>query len=102
MPLNKDPDCELYETTKSSSMYSTDDLAVLFNCSTRHIRRLVFRGNFPRPLKVGRLSRWPRNDVRRWLTKNTCEFNRAELKPSNCATGVINTLPGEGNRHASE
>lgn len=100
MTLNKDPEYEVHKPAKSSSMYTTNDLAALFSCSTRHIRRLVFRGDFPRPLKVGRLSRWPRNDVRRWLTRNACEFDQAN--PNNFATGAINTLPGEGNRHASE
>ena len=69
MPMNKDPDCEIYETSKSSSMYSTDDLALIFNCSSRHIRRLVFRGDFPKPVKIGRLSRWPRPTVEHWFTE---------------------------------
>jgi predicted DNA-binding transcriptional regulator AlpA len=69
MTLNKDPEHKVHEPDQSFSMYSTDDLAVLFNCSTRHIRRLVFREDFPRPLKVGRLSRWSKPAVERWLTK---------------------------------
>ena len=51
------------------AMYSTDDLAQIFNCSSRHIRRLVFRGDFPRPVKIGRLSRWPRPTVEHWFTE---------------------------------
>ena len=69
MTLNKDPEYEVHEPAKSSSMYTTNDLAALFSCSTRHIRRLVFRGDFPQPLKVGRLSRWHKPTVERWLTK---------------------------------
>ena len=66
---NKFPVCEIEEPAKPSSMYSTDDLAQIFNCSSRHIRRLVFRGDFPRPVKIGRLSRWPRPTVKHWFTE---------------------------------
>ena len=51
------------------AMYSTDDLALIFNCSSRHIRRLVFRGDFPKPVKLGRLSRWPRPTFEHWFTE---------------------------------
>ena len=61
-----------YQTRKPyepSPMYSADDLALIFNCSSRHIRRLVFRGDFPKPVKIGRLSRWPRPTVEHWFTE---------------------------------
>ncbi len=69
MTLNKDPEYEVHDPAKSSSMYTTNDLAALFNCSSRHIRRLVFRGDFPNPVKIGRLSRWPRPTVEHWFTE---------------------------------
>ena len=66
---NEFPVREIDEPAKPSSMYSTDDLAQIFNCSSRHIRRLVFRGDFPKPVKIGRLSRWPRPTVEHWFTE---------------------------------
>ena len=52
-----------------------DDLALLdvqavarlLDCSPRHIWRLVDGGAFPRPVPIGRLKRWPRTAVARWL-----------------------------------
>ena len=66
---NEFPVCEIEEPAKPSSMYSTDDLAQIFNCSSRHIRRLVFRGDLPNPVKLGRLSRWPRPTFEQWFTE---------------------------------
>ena len=73
------------------AMYSTDDLAQIFNSSSRHIRRLVFRGDFPKPVKIGRLCRWLHDDVTRWLTKGSDECK----KP-------INALSNGGTRHVSK
>ena len=43
--VDMSPEGEIPVAVNLSSMYSTDDLAFKFNCSTRHIHRLVFRGN---------------------------------------------------------
>ena len=103
MTLNNEfPLCEIDEPAKRSSMYSTDDLALIFNCSTRHIRRLVFHGDFPKPLKIGRLSRWLQDDVTRWLTEASCECNKAKQTFIDYPQGEINTLSGEDERHGSE
>ncbi len=99
---NEFPACEIGEPAKRSSMYSTDDLALIFNCSSRHIRRLVFRGDFPRPVKVGNLSRWLQDDVTRWLTEASCECNKAQQTSIDYPKGVVNTLSGEGKRDGSE
>ena len=64
------PEEEMPVAVNLSSMYSTDDLAFKFNCSTRHICRLVFRGEFPKPVKIGRLSRWHEPTIARWFTEN--------------------------------
>jgi len=44
-----------------------DDVAALLRCSPRTVRRLVQFGRMPGPLKVGRLARWRRSDVERWV-----------------------------------
>ncbi len=88
---NEFPACEIGGPAKRSSMYSTDDLALIFNCSSRHIRRLVFRGDFPKPVKLGRLCRWLHDDVTRWLTKGSDEYK----KP-------INALSDGSTRHVSK
>lgn len=42
-------------------------VADLCSCSVRHIRRLTDAGEFPSPVKLGRLVRWRRQDVRSWI-----------------------------------
>jgi excisionase family DNA binding protein len=39
----------------------------MLRCAPRTVRRLVQFGRMPRPLKVGRLARWRRSDVERWI-----------------------------------
>ena len=67
--VDMSPEEEMPVAVNLSSMYSTDDLAFKFNCSTRHIHRLVFRGESPKPVKIGRLSRWPEPTIARWFTE---------------------------------
>jgi predicted DNA-binding transcriptional regulator AlpA len=35
----------------------------LLGCSSRHVRRLADCGRFPRPVKLGHLTRWLRSSV---------------------------------------
>ena len=46
-------------------------VAELLHCSAGHVRALVARGEFPRPAKLGVLSRWSRAAVLRWLDAGT-------------------------------
>ncbi|HZL37323.1 MAG TPA: helix-turn-helix domain-containing protein [Tepidisphaeraceae bacterium] len=41
--------------------------AMLGGISQRKVRAMVSSGQIPRPLKIGRLSRWRRADVERWV-----------------------------------
>lgn len=49
------------------SLLSVKDLAESLNCSKRHIRRLTDAGRMPPPIRVGRLLRWRRDDIARWV-----------------------------------
>ncbi len=42
-------------------------VAILLDCSPRHVVRLADSGRLPRPLKVGRLTRWRREDISDWV-----------------------------------
>lgn len=42
-------------------------VARLLGCSRRHLYRLTEQGRFPRPVKLGRLSRWPQDQVDEWI-----------------------------------
>jgi len=42
-------------------------LAAMLDCSPRHVYRLADAGRMPRPLKLGALVRWSRDEISRWL-----------------------------------
>lgn len=43
-------------------------LAAMLGCSARHVVRLEEDGRLPAALKLGRLSRWRRDAVLKWLS----------------------------------
>jgi excisionase family DNA binding protein len=48
-------------------LMAVDDVAAMLNCSTRTVWRFSDAGKFLRPLKLGSLRRWRREDVDQWL-----------------------------------
>ena len=44
------------------------ELAEKLGCDLRTIQRLVDRGGFPEPLKIGALRRWSRAAVAKWIS----------------------------------
>lgn len=48
-------------------------LSRALGCSERQIRRLVAAGEFPKPIKVGRLRRWPKTAFDQWLARKSEE-----------------------------
>lgn len=55
----------------SSSLVRAKEIAAYVGCSPKHIRKLSERGEFPKPVKAGRLLRWSRQAVERWLAQQT-------------------------------
>jgi len=52
-------------------------VAQLLTVSTRHVWRLVDRGEFPKPLSVGaKLKRWSRATVLAWIEEQTATTSR--------------------------
>ena len=47
------------------------EVADLFRISTRTVRRLSERGEFPKPVKLGALVRWSRVSIDNWVA-NGC------------------------------
>jgi excisionase family DNA binding protein len=47
------------------------EIASFLGCSPKHVRKLSERGEFPKPVKAGRLLRWSRQSVERWLAEQT-------------------------------
>lgn len=48
-------------------LLSVKQLAKLFDCSERHIFRLVEASKLPRPVKLSNLCRWPRRTILAWI-----------------------------------
>lgn len=51
----------------ADQLYTADDLAARLQCSVRHVWRLHDSGALPAALRVGRLVRWPKPLIDRWL-----------------------------------
>jgi len=51
----------------SSALVDAEEISQFLGCSPKHVRRMAERGDFPKPVKVGRLRRWPRQAVEQWL-----------------------------------
>jgi len=48
-------------------MHDVDRIAVMLDCSPRHVRRLVDSGKMPAPIKLGAISRWPAQVIDEWI-----------------------------------
>ena len=54
--------------TDQSSLIGLGTVAALCgDCSKRHIMRLADAGKMPRPIKLGALLRWRRDEIERWV-----------------------------------
>lgn len=65
-------------TVSVPKVCDADQIAGILDISKRHFMRLVHVGEFPRPLRIGRASRWPASDVTGYLDKLRA---RREHKP---------------------
>ena len=51
----------------SAALVDAEEIAQFLGCSPKHVRRIAERGQFPKPVKVGRLKRWPREAIEQWI-----------------------------------
>jgi excisionase family DNA binding protein len=51
----------------SAPLVDAEQIAAFLGCSVKHVRRLAELGQFPKPVKVGRLRRWRRQAVELWI-----------------------------------
>ena len=50
-----------------AGMLNVGDVARMLRCSSRTVYRLAGSGRMPRPIKLGALVRWPREQVSAWI-----------------------------------
>lgn len=51
------------------AMLTVDQVARMLCCSPRTVRRLTDAGRMPRPVRLGSLLRWPRENVENWISQ---------------------------------
>lgn len=52
---------------EGGTLVCAETAARMLEVSVRTIQRMVSRGELPQPIKVGRLSRWPKADLLAWI-----------------------------------
>ena len=57
-------------------LLDVDAVARLAMCSARHIWRLCDRNEFPQPISIGRLKRWPGSAVVAWVEERSAAGGR--------------------------
>ena len=57
-----------------SSLLSVSQISKILGCSPRHARRLADTGRMPRPVKLGALVRWSRQEIEDWIAQG-CPAN---------------------------
>jgi excisionase family DNA binding protein len=58
-------------TFGKAALLDSIQLAAFLGCSPRQVRHLAARGLLPKAVRVGRLLRWPRESIERWLADRT-------------------------------
>ena len=53
--------------SETSLLVDVRAVAVMLDCSTRHVYRLADGGMMPRPHKIGALCRWDRAAIESWI-----------------------------------
>ena len=51
----------------NSGLLDVMAMAELLDCSPRHVRRMADSGLMPRPVHIGRLFRWQRLEIEKWI-----------------------------------
>lgn len=65
-----------------TSLLTSEDVAARLRISKRHVHNLVTEGNFPPPMKVGRLNRWRELDVDCYVEQLALAADRAPIAGS--------------------
>jgi len=60
-----------------AEMLDVRAVADLLNCSTRHVYRMSDMGRMPRPVKLGALVRWPREQLEGWIAEGCPSCRKA-------------------------
>ena len=65
--VNPKTDLGTDRDTSSPALVDVQAVALMLNCSSRHVYRLSDAGRMPAPVRLGTLVRWSRRDVKSWI-----------------------------------
>ena len=65
----------------NAALLDVGAVADLLSCSTRHVYRLSDAGRMPRPVKLGALVRWRRDEVEEWIVQGCPRWQRKGVGP---------------------
>lgn len=63
-------------TPQDMTLLTAEDVAGIVRCSPRSVHRLVDAGRIPRPVRLGRLARWPRQRIEDWIAAGCPESRK--------------------------
>lgn len=58
------------------TLLDVQTVATTLACSTRHVYRLCDAGRMPRPLKLGALVRWRKDDIDKWIESGCPSYRK--------------------------
>lgn len=60
-----------------SPLMSIDEVRALVPCSRSFFRKLCEQGKAPKPIRLGRLTRWSREEINAWMAARCPSINEA-------------------------
>ena len=68
------------ETSATTLLLTVADMARLLGISTRSVWRLTRAGRCPKPVRLGRATRWRRREVEAWVSEG-CRMENLASRP---------------------
>jgi predicted DNA-binding transcriptional regulator AlpA len=62
---------------EQSQLLNMQEVADIFRVSTRHLRLVLKRGEFPQPIRLGGCIRWSRKTIDDWIASG-CKSERRD------------------------
>ncbi len=85
-------DCATAENANAADVWELDDIAKKYRVSVRTVQRWIQRGQFPRPIRMGRNRFWIPKQVIAWMERRG-EEAQATPAAQNLANFIIPDRP---------
>ena len=71
----------------ADNLLTISDIRTRLNCATSTIYRWMEQDEFPKPIKIGGMARWPEQDLEDFLERAVQRRNDAGPRPANVRRG---------------